>query len=99
MKHHPYFRDLLGGNSTRLAYGGRTLNEGGYQSIPRLHFPGGALLGCSAGFVNVPKIKGSHNAMKSGMLATEAAFDALGAGREGDELTAYQTAFDSSWVA
>ena len=78
MKHHPYFRELLSGDATRIAYGGRTLNEGGLQSIPsKLHFPGGALVGCSAGFVNVPKIKGTHNAMKSGILAAEAAFDAI----------------------
>jgi electron-transferring-flavoprotein dehydrogenase len=79
MKHHPYFRTLLSGDSSRIAYGARTLNEGGFQSIPRTHFPGGALLGCAAGFVNVPKIKGTHNAMKSGMLAAEAAFDTIAA--------------------
>ncbi|KAG1810995.1 hypothetical protein EV424DRAFT_1557954, partial [Suillus variegatus] len=67
MKHHPYFAELLSGNSTRIAYGGRSLNEGGLQSVPQLYFPGGALVGCSAGFVNIAKIKGTHNAMKSGI--------------------------------
>ncbi len=62
---------------TRIAYGARALNEGGFQSIPKLAFPGGLLIGCGAGFLNVPKIKGSHNAMKTGMLAAEAAFEAL----------------------
>lgn len=77
MKHHPYFAKLLSGNSERVAYGARTLNEGGLQSVPKLHFPGGALIGCSAGFVNITKIKGTHNAMKTGMLAAEAAYDAV----------------------
>ncbi|KAI0665835.1 hypothetical protein C8Q78DRAFT_995336 [Trametes maxima] len=79
MKHHPYFRDLLSGDATRIAYRARVLNEGGLQSVPKLNFPGGALIGCSAGFVNVAKIKGTHNAMKSGMLASEAAFDVVAA--------------------
>ncbi|KIP03278.1 hypothetical protein PHLGIDRAFT_31870 [Phlebiopsis gigantea 11061_1 CR5-6] len=101
MKHHPYFRDLLSG-ATRIAYGGRTLNEGGLQSVPKLHFPGGALIGCSAGFVNVAKIKGTHNAMKSGMLAAEAAFDAIHA-PEADadtptDMSAYETKFRDSWI-
>ena len=77
MKHHPYFRDLLSGSATRLAYGARTLNEGGLQSVPRLHFPGGALIGCSAGFVNLAKIKGTHNAMKTGMLFDAASIRAV----------------------
>lgn len=76
MKHHPFFAQLLEGGEC-LAYGARTLNEGGYQSIPKLNFPGGALIGCSAGFLNVPKIKGTHNAMKSGMVAAETAVEAL----------------------
>jgi electron-transferring-flavoprotein dehydrogenase len=67
--------------------------------VPKLAFPGGALIGCSAGFVNVPRIKGSHNAIKTGILAADAAFDALGAGREGDELVEYQAAYDASDVA
>lgn len=61
----------------RIAYGARALNEGGFQSIPKLSFPGGCLVGCSAGFLNVPKIKGTHNAMKSGMLAAESAYEAV----------------------
>lgn len=98
MKHHPYFKNLLSGNSTRLAYGGRTINEGGLQSIPQVNFPGGALLGCSAGLVNVAKIKGTHNAMKSGMLAAEAAFDAVATEAEEADMSAYQDALKKSWV-
>ncbi len=97
-KHHPLVAPYLKG-AKRIAYGARAITEGGYQSVPKLAFPGGALIGCSAGFVNLPRIKGSHNAMKTGMLAAEAAFDALQAGRSGDELTAYQTAYEGSWVA
>ena len=83
----------------RLAYGARAINEGGLQSIPKLTFPGGALIGCSAGFVNVPRIKGSHNAMKSGMLAAEAAFEALAGGKTGgDELIAYPVKLKASWI-
>jgi electron-transferring-flavoprotein dehydrogenase len=97
-KHHPDIAKYLEGG-TRVAYGSRAITEGGWQSIPKLTFPGGALIGCSAGFVNLPRIKGSHNAMKTGMLAAEAAFEAIHAGREGDELKAYATAFEKSWVA
>ena len=97
-KHHPSIAQHLKGGR-RIAYGARAITEGGWQSIPKLTFPGGALIGCSAGFVNVPRIKGSHNAMKSGMLAAEAAFEALQAGRTSDELTAYPEAFKKSWVA
>jgi electron-transferring-flavoprotein dehydrogenase len=97
-KHHPSVKPYLEGGK-RIAYGARAITEGGWQSIPKLSFPGGVLIGCSAGFVNVPRIKGSHNAMKSGMLAAEAAFSALGEGRQGDELTSYQTAFEGSWIA
>ena len=97
-KHHPLIAPYLQG-AKRIAYGARAITEGGYQSVPKLTFPGGALIGCSAGFVNLPRIKGSHNAMKTGMLAAEAAFDALAAGRSGDELAAYQTAYEQSWVA
>jgi electron-transferring-flavoprotein dehydrogenase len=96
-KHHPEIAPHLAGGR-RIAYGARAISEGGLQSTPKLTFPGGVLLGDSAGFVNVPRIKGSHNAMKSGMLAAEAAFAAIQAGRAGDELTAYTEAFDSSWV-
>ncbi|KZO99245.1 hypothetical protein CALVIDRAFT_561634 [Calocera viscosa TUFC12733] len=100
MKHHPYFSSLLEGGEC-LAYGARTLNEGGLQSIPKLHFPGGALIGCSAGFLNVPKIKGTHNAMKSGMLAAEAAFDALEQEVAEDgaaDMSAYEAKIRDSWV-
>jgi electron-transferring-flavoprotein dehydrogenase len=98
VKHHDSIaRHLRGGK--RIAYGARAISEGGYQSVPKLTFPGGVLIGDSAGFVNVPRIKGSHNAMKSGMLAAEAAFKAIGAGRAGDELVEYEAAYKSSWVA
>ena len=96
-KTHPAIRGTFEGGK-RLAYGARAINEGGLQSVPKLCFAGGALVGCSAGFVNLPRIKGSHNAMKTGMLAAEAAFEALSAGRAGDELTAYPEAFRKSWV-
>jgi len=97
-KHHPEVAKYLAGG-TRVSYGSRAITEGGWQSIPKLTFPGGALIGCSAGFVNLPRIKGSHNAMKTGMLAAEAAFEAVHAGRQGDELTEYTAAFEQSWVA
>jgi len=97
-KHHPAVKPHLEGGK-RIAYGARAITEGGYQSVPKLTFPGGALIGCSAGFVNVPRIKGSHNAVKTGMLAADAAFEALAAGRAGDELTAYQDLYEKSWVA
>ena len=97
-KHHPSVKPFLEGGK-RIAYGARAITEGGYQSVPKLTFPGGVLIGCSAGFVNVPRIKGSHNAMKTGMLAAEEAFKALQAGREADELVEYQAAYENSWVA
>ncbi|HZZ37253.1 MAG TPA: NAD(P)/FAD-dependent oxidoreductase, partial [Caulobacteraceae bacterium] len=97
-KQHPSVRSYLEGGK-RIAYGARAMTEGGWQSIPKLSFPGGVLIGCSAGFMNVPRIKGSHTAMKSGMLAAECAFSALQNGRSGDELTDYRTAFDHSWAA
>ncbi len=96
-KQHPSIRPMLEGGR-RISYGARAINEGGYQSIPKLVFPGGALIGCTAGFLNVPRIKGSHTAMKSGMLAAEAAFAAVGAGREADALDAYESALHSSWI-
>ena len=96
-KQHPAIRPLLEG-ATRVSYGARAITEGGWQSVPKLAFPGGALIGCAAGFVNLPRIKGSHNAIKTGMLAAEAAFEALAAGRSGDELTAYQAAYQGSAV-
>ncbi|HEV2531723.1 electron transfer flavoprotein-ubiquinone oxidoreductase [Phenylobacterium sp.] len=96
-KHHPDVARYLEGGK-RISYGARAIAEGGLQSLPKLYFPGGVLLGDSAGFLNVPRIKGSHNAMKSGMMAAEAAFAAIQAGRTGDELTAYDEAFQTSWV-
>ncbi len=96
-KTHPKLRPLLEGGR-RIAYGARAINEGGFQSIPKLVFPGGALIGCAAGFVNVPRIKGSHNAIITGMLAAEAAFDAIAAGRAHDELVAYPEALKRSSV-
>ena len=87
-KHHPHVASLLEGGK-RIAYGGRAISEGGWQSLPRLTFPGGMLLGCAAGMVNVPRIKGNHNAMLSGKAAAEAAWDAIQAGRARDELEDY----------
>ena len=90
-KHHPMVADLLKGGK-RVAYGARAITEGGYQSMPELEFPGGALLGCSAGMVNVPRIKGNHNAMLSGIAAAEAAIAAIKEGRSGDLLGGYDDA-------
>jgi electron-transferring-flavoprotein dehydrogenase len=98
VKHHPAIAPYLEGGK-RIAYGARAITEGGFQSVPKLTFPGGVLIGCSAGFVNVPRIKGSHNAMKTGMLAAEEAFKAIAAGRAGDELVEYEQAYQTSWVA
>ena len=97
-KQHPEIRKILEGGK-RVAYGARAINEGGWQSVPKLDFPGGVLAGCSAGFVNVPRIKGSHTAMKSGMLAAEAIAAAIAAGREGDALGEYDAAVRESWIA
>jgi electron-transferring-flavoprotein dehydrogenase len=96
-KTHPSVRDLFDG-AKRLAYGSRAITEGGFQSVPRLTFPGGALIGCAAGLVNVPRIKGSHNAISSGMLAAEHITQALAAGRANDELTGYEDAWRASPV-
>ena len=96
-KHHPMIAATLEGGR-RIAYGARAITEGGYQSVPKLSFPGGALIGCAAGFVNVPRIKGSHNAVLSGMLAAEHVHEALAAGREHDELIAYENAWRSSEI-
>jgi electron-transferring-flavoprotein dehydrogenase len=97
-KTHPLIRSFFEGGK-RIAYGARAINEGGLQSVPKLVFPGGCLIGCAAGFVNLPRIKGTHNAMKTGMLAAEAAFAALKAGSTGgDELAAYPVAYRESWV-
>jgi electron-transferring-flavoprotein dehydrogenase len=94
-KTHPAVRDVFEGGK-RLAYGSRAITEGGYQSVPRLTFPGGALLGCAAGLVNVPRIKGTHNAITSGMLAAEQVAAALAAGRANDELVAYEESWRAS---
>ncbi len=97
-KQHPAIRHFLEGGR-RVSYGARAINEGGWQSVPTLAFPGGALIGCAAGFVNVPRIKGSHTAMKSGMLAAESAFAAIAADRSGDLLDDYEPALRASWIA
>jgi electron-transferring-flavoprotein dehydrogenase len=96
-KTHRLVRDTFAGGK-RLAYGARALTEGGYQSVPKLAFPGGALIGCDGGFMNVPRIKGSHNAMLSGILAADAAAAALAAGRHNDELADYEAAWRSSAI-
>ncbi len=96
-KLHPEIARYLEGGK-RLAYGARAITEGGLQSVPTLAFPGGALIGCAAGFVNVPRIKGSHNAMKTGMLAAEAAFEAIAKGRQRDVLEDYEKAYRASRV-
>jgi len=103
-KTHPNIRWYLEGEdkglkpAKRLAYGARAITAGGLSSLPKTVFPGGALVGCEAGFLNVSRIKGSHAAMKSGMLAAEAAFEAIAAGRSHDELSAYPEAFEASWL-
>ncbi|MEB0139612.1 MULTISPECIES: electron transfer flavoprotein-ubiquinone oxidoreductase [unclassified Undibacterium] len=96
-KTHPEIKHFLEGGK-RIAYGARAITAGGLQSLPKLSFPGGALIGCEAGFLNVSRIKGSHAAIKTGMLAAEAVFDALAANRSYDEVTAYSTAFEASWL-
>ena len=98
-KHHPRVSAHLKGGEC-IQYGARVINEGGFQSIPKLTFPGGALIGCSAGYVNMPKIKGTHTAMKSGMVAADEVWAALESGKigEGAEVTTYQKAMETSWV-
>ena len=96
-KSHPAIRPTLEGGR-RISYGARALNEGGLQCLPKLHFPGGVLVGCDAGTLNMPKIKGTHTAMKSGMLAAESAFSAIINGRANDELVQYGIAFKASWA-
>lgn len=97
-KTHPSIRPMLEGGK-RVSYGARALNEGGFQSIPRLVFPGGMLIGCAAGFLNVPKIKGSHNALKSGMLAAEAVFETLSGEDEGyGVIESYPEKLRASWI-
>ncbi|MDA7561043.1 electron transfer flavoprotein-ubiquinone oxidoreductase [Alphaproteobacteria bacterium] len=96
-KNHPAVRDtFIGGR--RVSYGARALNEGGFQSVPKLTFPGGCLVGCTAGFLNVPKIKGTHTAMKSGMLAAEAIFESLETLQAGDEPASYAGRLEDSWL-
>ncbi|MFY9295033.1 MAG: electron transfer flavoprotein-ubiquinone oxidoreductase [Methylorubrum rhodinum] len=94
-KTHPMIAETFEG-AKRIGYGARAIMEGGWQSVPKLVFPGGCLVGDSAGFVNVPRIKGSHNAILSGMQAAEAIFEALAQGRQGDELTAYEEGWRDS---
>jgi electron-transferring-flavoprotein dehydrogenase len=96
-KTHPEIRKFFEGGR-RLSYGARAITAGGLQALPKLTFPGGVLVGCDAGFLNASRIKGSHAAMKTGMLAADAAFEALGKGRRHDELTSYTQAFESSWL-
>jgi electron-transferring-flavoprotein dehydrogenase len=96
-KTHPEIRKFLEGGK-RIAYGARALTAGGIQSLPKLAFPGGVLVGDDAGFLNAARIKGSHCAIKSGMLAAEACFDALAGERRHDELTAYHESFKNSWL-
>ncbi|MFG1302500.1 electron-transfer flavoprotein:ubiquinone oxidoreductase, partial [Xanthobacter sp. V3C-3] len=96
-KTHPIFRDTFEGGK-RIAYGARAITEGGYQSVPKLSFPGGVLVGCAAGFVNVPRIKGSHNAVLSGILAADHLLDALAAERSHDELSSYEAAWRASAI-
>ena len=96
-KTHKLIRPMLEGGR-RIAYGARAITEGGLQAVPKLVFPGGALIGCAAGFVNVPRIKGSHNAMKTGMLAADSVFKALMENRAHDELDDYESAYRTSWV-
>ncbi|MDP3843819.1 MAG: electron transfer flavoprotein-ubiquinone oxidoreductase [Oxalobacteraceae bacterium] len=96
-KTHPEIRKFFEGGK-RISYGARAITAGGLQSLPKLTFPGGALIGCDAGFLNASRIKGSHSAMKSGMLAADAIVAALGAGRQYDELSDYPAAFEQSWL-
>ena len=96
-KTHKAISPILDGGR-RVSYGARALNEGGWQSLPKLSFPGGCLIGCDAGTLNTPKIKGTHTAMKSGMIASELAFKKLEDGHEGDELLNFQALFNESWA-
>ena len=96
-KTHPSIRKIFK-NGRRISYGARALNEGGWQSLPDLVFPGGALIGCEAGTLNTPKIKGTHTAMKSGMVAAESVYEALIKGRKHDKLDSYQPVFKESWA-
>ena len=99
-KTHPNIRWYFEGpeGAKRVSYGARALTVGGLLSLPKTVFPGGALVGCEAGYLNAARIKGSHGAIKTGMLAAEAAYDAITHGRQHDELTAYPEAFEQSWL-
>jgi electron-transferring-flavoprotein dehydrogenase len=97
LKTHPAICKYLEGGK-RISYGARAVTEGGFQSVPKLSFPGGVLVGCSAGFMNVPRIKGSHNAVSSGILAADSIAKAISAGRAHDELVSYETAYESSHI-
>lgn len=96
-KHHPKIRDILA-DGKRISYGARAVNKGGLQSLPRLSFPGGLLVGCDAGFLNGAKIKGAHNAIKTGMLAAESIFNAVSKDETAKDLTCYEDAVKASWV-
>lgn len=97
MKHHPVFKDVLEGGE-RIAYGARAIAKGGLRSLPKMHFPGGLLVGCDAGTLNFAKIKGNHTAMKSGMVAADVIVAALSDGKENTDLAEYKTAFEQSWA-
>ena len=97
LKTHPLVRDTFAGGK-RIGYGARAISEGGYQSVPKVAFPGGALIGCAAGFLNVPRIKGTHNAVLSGMIAAVHVAEALAAGHANDELASYEAAWRSSLI-
>ena len=96
-KTHPFVKKIFDGGR-RISYGARALNEGGWQSLPKLSFPGGALVGCDAGTLNTPKIKGTHTAMKSGMIASSEVFNELSLGKKNSEITHYQKHFVDSWA-
>ncbi|GIS07704.1 MAG: hypothetical protein CM15mP111_3190 [Hyphomicrobiales bacterium] len=97
-KTHPLVKDILSGGK-RLSYGARVISEGGYQSVPKLTFPGGLLVGCAAGFVNVPRIKGSHNAIVSGVLAANALLESFTSKKISEELSSYQDMYNKSTIA
>ncbi|WP_065979952.1 electron transfer flavoprotein-ubiquinone oxidoreductase [Pseudoalteromonas lipolytica] len=97
MKHHPIFKDVLEGGE-RIAYGARAIAKGGLHSLPKMHFPGGLIVGCDAGTLNFAKIKGNHTAMKSGMVAADVIVEALAQGKENSDLAEYATAFEQSWA-
>lgn len=97
MKHHPTFKNVLEGGE-RIAYGARAITKGGLHSLPKMHFPGGLLVGCEAGTLNFAKIKGNHTAMKSGMVAADVIFDALAQGEEHTDLSSFKSAFEASWA-